>query len=285
MSSELYAVESSGTKTNMFWKIMIGPFAEHTLLLEKRLVTQGAQMISKAVGDLKGGIKHVKDLAETSVLQQSKLISLTVDGKLLVEATSEDFEADWESESSPAVGSEDSWVCKFRFLGERSIMFKVFETNGSGTALDSTDLVEGLKKHQMKICKACTVCVDDLTDLSTATLDIDGVNFHDLKPYAAPEAEPPISCDPQVLSMQYDILAPHKVRDVAPLAAIQERLRAGGAALSSLLKENWEKHQPGLQSFQGKLQESMEQLLKKGTNEQVPESKAAPSLPKGTFHL
>lgn len=259
MAAETTMVECTSTTTQIMWKLMIGPFAQHTIVLEKKLVSQGAQQVSQAAGALTGGLKQAKDLAESAVLQQSRLVSLIVDGRVLVESTAEDFDVDWEDESTPDIDSENGWLCKFRFLGENSVLFKVFESNGSGVTLDSTDLVEGLRRDQIKVCKACTVCAADITDLSTATLDIDGVLFTSLKPYSPPDArEAPVACDPQVLGLQYGITVPYKVRDIAPMALIQEKLQAGGVALSSMVKDHWEKSQPGMQALQGRLQENWE---------------------------
>jgi hypothetical protein len=202
MAAETTMVECTSTTTQIMWKLMIGPFAQHTIVLEKKLVSQGAQQVSQAAGALTGGLKQAKDLAESAVLQQSRLVSLIV---------------------------------------------------------DSTDLVEGLRRDQIKVCKACTVCAADITDLSTATLDIDGVLFTSLKPYSPPDArEAPVACDPQVLGLQYGITVPYKVRDIAPMALIQEKLQAGGVALSSMVKDHWEKSQPGMQALQGRLQENWE---------------------------
>mmetsp|Transcript_69337 Transcript_69337/g.206474 ORF Transcript_69337/g.206474 Transcript_69337/m.206474 type:complete len:524 (-) Transcript_69337:36-1607(-) len=258
MTSDPRSVEASaqGT-TKMSWKFRLGPYAEHTLLLEKKLVGQSAQLMSSAGTSMLSGMRQVADIAETGLLQQSKLVCLSVDGRVLVEAAAEDFDADCPEAASAA------WACKFRFIGERSVKFLVYETNGSGMTLDTTSLVEGLRKDQIKISKVCTLCIADLADLSTSSLFIDGVSFNELKPYAEPTSEPALSGDPQVLEMQYDIRAPYKIRDVAPLAALQEKLQAGGAALSSLLKENWEKSQPGFQAFGDRLQEGMGQMFGK----------------------
>eukprot|EP00419_Tripos_fusus_P006694 CAMPEP_0172670500 /NCGR_PEP_ID=MMETSP1074-20121228/10338_1 /TAXON_ID=2916 /ORGANISM="Ceratium fusus, Strain PA161109" /LENGTH=546 /DNA_ID=CAMNT_0013487425 /DNA_START=128 /DNA_END=1768 /DNA_ORIENTATION=+ len=291
LTAEPTMVECTSSTTQIMWKLMIGPFAEHHIVLEKKLASQGIQQISNAAGVLTGGLKQAKDVAEIAVLQQSHLLSLTVDGRVLVESAAEDFDVDWESGSSPTVDSETAWLCKFRFLGENSVLFKVFETNGSGITLDSTDLVEGLRKDQIKVCKACTVCAEDIADLSTATLDIDGVLFGSLKPYSPPDiGGAPIACDPQVLGMQYGITVPHKVRDVAPMALIQERLQAGGAALSSMVQEHWEKSQPGIQAFQGRLHEnwaksqpglqSIQGKLQEGLGQLFQQPSPRPAVPK-----
>eukprot|EP00408_Alexandrium_pacificum_P017999 CAMPEP_0171198198 /NCGR_PEP_ID=MMETSP0790-20130122/22807_1 /TAXON_ID=2925 /ORGANISM="Alexandrium catenella, Strain OF101" /LENGTH=516 /DNA_ID=CAMNT_0011663471 /DNA_START=125 /DNA_END=1672 /DNA_ORIENTATION=- len=244
MSQEPRSVEATAhSKAKMSWRFRIGPYAEHTVLIEKKLVghtAQSTQIMSSALG----GMKQVTDLAEMGLLQQSKTVCLSVDGKALVEAAAEDFDADCPEAASAA------WSCKFRFIGERSAKFLVYETNGSGMTLDTTDLVEGLREDQIKISKVCTVCIPDLTDLSTAALCIDGAGFNTMRPHEPPAAEPPLAGDPQVLEMQYNIKAPYKIRDVAPLAALHEKLQAGGVALSNLVKDHWDKSQPGLQAFQ-----------------------------------
>lgn len=262
-------------KTKVTWKFRLGPLAEHTVVLEKTLVGQSAALMGSGGSAL--GVKQVSDLA----LQQSQVVCLSVDGKVLVEAAADDFD------SGCAEAGASAWASTFRFLGERSVKFLVYETNGSGLTLETTDLVEGLRPEQVKISKACTVCVKELADLSTAALSIDGVAFHDLRPHA-PAAEPLLAGDPQVLEMQYGIRAPWKVRDVAPLAALQEKLQAGGTALSSMLKENWEKSQPGFQAFGGKLHEGMGQLWGQVNNSPMnPAASGAPGKPGAveSFHL
>lgn len=269
MATDARAVSfSSEAKTKACWKIMLGPYAEHTISIEKKATGAGAQILSGSAG-LLGGMKQVTEMAETGLLQQSDIVSLVVDGKVLVEGSPDDFDADWETAECPNVAGESEWLCRFRFAGERSVMCKVFETNEQGTTLDTTDLVESLREDQRPISKVCTVAIRELADLSTASLDIDGVLFGNLREFAPLEGAA-IACDPEVLAMQYGIQAPTKVRDIAPLGIIQEKLQAGGAILADKLKEHWEVSQPVLkdqweqaQGALGRLQEGVGQWFKK----------------------
>lgn len=256
------------TKTKVSWKIMLGPYADHTISIEKKAVGAGAEILSGSSG-LLSGMKQVSEMAETGLLQQSEVVSLAVDGKVLVEGSSSDFDADWETPECPNIAGESEWLCRFRFSGERSIMCNVSETNEQGTTLDTTDVVESLRDDQRPISKVCTVAIKELADLTTASFDIDGVLFSNLREFTPLEGAP-ISCDPQVLAMQYGIQAPTKVRDIAPLGIIQEKLQAGGAVLAQKLQEHWDQSQPVLQDqwqqaqgALGRLQEGMGQWFKK----------------------
>lgn len=248
-------------KTKCTWKLMLGPFAEHTITIEKKASGASAGVLSG--GLLKGA---VGDLATKELLKKSEVVCLTVDGQVLVEGTSEDFDADWESPQHPNLASESDWVCRFRFAGERSLKCKVFETNADNITLDTTALVECLREDQKPISKVVTVAIKELQDLSTAYLDIDGVAFGMLKEFEKPGGTP-LQGGPEALMMNFGIQVPNKVRDIAPLAIIQEKLQMGGAALASNLKEHWEKHQPVLkeqwQGALGKMQEGMGKWFKK----------------------
>jgi len=260
---------SAETKIKAAWKIALGPFAEHTISIEKKVSGAGAQLLSGGGNLLGSNMKQVTDMAETGLLQKSEIVCLMVDGKVLVEGSSSDFDADWETAECPNIAGESEWLCRFRLVGERSVMFKVFETNEQGTTLDTTGRVEGLREDQRPIGKVCTVAVKELGDLKTATLDIDGTPFTNLREFA-PLGRTPITGDSEVLALQYGIQLPKKVRDIAPLGIIQEKLQAGGAALASKIKDHWDQSQPGLkeqweqaQGALGRLQEGMGSWFKK----------------------
>merc|ERR1719492_242017 len=76
VAAETTMVECTSTTTQIMWKLMIGPFAQHTIVLEKKLVGTQVKEISKAAGALTGGLGKAKDMAEVAVLQQSRLVSL-----------------------------------------------------------------------------------------------------------------------------------------------------------------------------------------------------------------
>lgn len=234
LTSEPRAISSTPeSKTKMSWRFQIGPMAEHTVTVEKKY-------------------------------KSSKIVTLTVDGKVLVESAAADFDSEWSSQddesASPSSTDEGGpWLCKFRFIGERSVKFKVFEQTSDGAALETTDLVEGLKKDQIKYTKVCTVSLKDQKDLRTALLEIDGVEFHALKQKTA-IAEENIVCEPEVLQMQYGITTPAKVRDEPPtgLAAIHSKLKEAGQQWQEQLEK------AGLQSLGSKMNETLGTMFKNG---------------------
>lgn len=254
MSTAPCALGCEAGRTRTEWKLMLGPYAEHTVRVEKRVAGAAAQLLEAgastagAAGGLLGGVtQQVTGLAEAGVLQKSRIVAVSVDGVLLVEAMAEDFDADWETDASPSTRGGAAWACRFRFVGERSIPFKVFETDEAGVALDTTGLAEGLRKDQVRICKVCTVCVHDLADLSTAALDVDGTSFSDMQQYSAPaEEEEPIACDAQALKLQYGILPPFRVRDAAPRAGAGACGQQAGIATVVMPTAEFGQHSAGM---------------------------------------
>jgi len=234
---------SPESKTKMTWKFQLGPMAQHTVTVEKKSKT-------------------------------SKIVTLTVDGKLLVESAAKDFDCDWDDDHDDEAEEKEHgpWACKFRFLGERSLKFKVFETDTEGDPLESTDLVEALSPEQIKYQKVCVVSLTDSRDLTSALLEIDGVEFNQMKE-AVSISEENIACDPEVLQMQYGITVPTKVRDEPPtgLKALQVKLREAGEQAKEAgekIKEHWEKKgQPGLQEFGNKVGETVGKMFQQGNQQ------------------
>mmetsp|Transcript_124918 Transcript_124918/g.388881 ORF Transcript_124918/g.388881 Transcript_124918/m.388881 type:complete len:491 (-) Transcript_124918:30-1502(-) len=218
LSSEARGISTAPeSATKISWSFQIGPTAQHTVSLEKKF---------------KG----------------SKIVTLTVDGKVLIEAAASDFdlevpEGDTQSSTSAGWGP---WCGAFRLIGQRSVKAKVFEQNQEGTPLETTDLVEVLPEKEVKYTKTVRVRVSDQKDLRSAVLDIDGVDFASLKPAAA-VAETSMEVEPEVLKMQYNLDVPTKVREVPPTAlqAMQSKLKEAGQQW----QEGWEKAQPGLQEL------------------------------------
>jgi hypothetical protein len=75
LSNEVRAVTHTAEKRKCSWTLQVGPFAEHTIQIESKIT--------------------------------SRIITLTVDGVKLVEASAEDLDC-----------PGDHWECKFRFVGE-----------------------------------------------------------------------------------------------------------------------------------------------------------------------
>jgi len=231
MASEARSISATPeSKTKMTWRFEVGPKAQHTVTVEKRY-------------------------------KSSKIVTLSVDGKVLVECASGDLDLESpdfdEHSASPSSAAESGpWCGYFRLIGERSIKAKVFEQSQDGLTLETTDLVEVLPRDKIKYTRNCRVTIQSQKDLGSATLDIDGVDFGELKPAAAcPETN--MECEPEVLQMQYGLTVPPKVREVPPsvMQAMQSKLKEAGEQW----KEGWEKAQPGLKE----LGEKMGNLFKK----------------------
>merc|ERR1740121_107384 len=111
------------------WKIQIGPFAEHVVQLERRSAT-------------------------------SKIITLTIDGQVLCEASAEDIES-----------RGDCWECNFRFLGEKYLEWIVHNCNSEGAPLDS----KGSIVNRTAFSHHCVVTCGE--NIEEASLTIDGRDF------------------------------------------------------------------------------------------------------------
>lgn len=198
MKGELGAVScKADSKTKMTWCISIGPYAEHTITVER---------------------KH----------KTSREMTLSVDGSVLVNAKARDFDIDYDGDDDESEAGDPPWVCKFYFIGERSLKFKVFEESKGGITLDTTEIVEGIAKENQIFKKACTVSIPNVRDLSESKLDIDGTLYRDLKE-PRKKSEDAMHLTVEVLKMQYGIEVPRKIRNDPPpgLAAIQQKWMEG----------------------------------------------------------
>jgi len=131
--------------------------------------------------------------------KSSKLITLSVDGDVLAESTAGDLE-------SP----EGYWACQFRFVGEKSLDWEVHESDGNGRSLDSRGVV-----HQpLKFSVACMVFFEEnLHDLSEARLNIDNLDFTELREPPMSIDEPSLCLQPEALEGSYNLIAPYKCRN------------------------------------------------------------------------
>merc|ERR1712137_20858 len=98
----------------MEWTIAIGKDAIHTITLEKT--------------------------------SKSKVVTLSVDGALLIESNAEDLDCPTEQ-----------WECSFRFKGERVVNFEVHETNVDGDPQDTTSVVE----RKIPYSRECSIKILD----------------------------------------------------------------------------------------------------------------------------
>jgi len=208
-------VRSEG-KNKTTWEIQIGPFATHVICLERKF--------------------------------SNRILTLTVDGTILVESTASDFDcADDEEDGQEEHEQSDhgTWHCLFRFIGERSVKFQVHENTPDGKPLDSTDILEGLRPEQVPYSHVCTITVKDIKFLTGACLAVSGVKFEDLKQYT-PNDESPLKVDPVLLERQHGLHVPYKCKQDIP---------SGLLAVTAALREGWEKNQPGFLEVQRKMQE------------------------------
>jgi hypothetical protein len=169
LKGEVRLVKHQAIKLRHSWTIQIGPFAEHTIQLEKQW--------------------------------SSKIITLSIDGEKFVEASAEDIDCE-----------RNHWECKFRFVGARRTDFDVYETNKDGTLLDSTGVVNQFENFT----RECVVSIGEESDLRTAELIVDGVNFHNLPLKQEIQKEENFSTSADALHMTYGVVVPYKVNEKAP---------------------------------------------------------------------
>jgi len=167
-------------RTKKSWRVQIGPFAEHTIEVQRR--------------------------------HMSRIVTLSVDGRRLAEADAEDLDCNTPDGPGAAAPAECAWRCGFRVIGEQDLEFEVFETNGDGKALNT----KGVVSQPQRFVHEMLVYVMDEKDLSEAALAVDEVEFEALEPKREPASEPPISISPQAMALQYGVMFPYKVNSQAP---------------------------------------------------------------------
>jgi len=201
LSHQVRLVRQSSTRLKHSWTLQIGQTADHTIEIEKKW-------------------------------RYSKFITVTVDGKTLIEAKGEDIDC-----------RPDHWECKFNFMGERVLEFDVHETNMDGTPLDSKACTWTKKKYKHE----CSIVVSNDKDLSQAEFIVDGKPFSQLTESRQGQQEPPLSMAPEVFRQTYGITVPYKVNYDAPrtgvgtafnISAWAESFAPAGAAGSYPVKPN-----------------------------------------------
>jgi hypothetical protein len=153
------------------WTIQIGPFAEHIVKISRHP-------------------------------WPSKVVTLTVDDDVLVEASAEDIGC-----------STTAWECKFRFIGERVMNFDVYESNLEGVTLETRGQVTKREKYSHE----CSVLLKDDMDFSKAEFVIDDVYFQDLPPKATLYEEPNVSMELHSFVGTYGPIVPHKINRAAAI--------------------------------------------------------------------
>jgi len=108
--------------------------------------------------------------------KSSKDITLEVDGDVLIETSPREL---------PCIG--DSWECSFRFFGDRSIYFHLLQTSTAGKVIADPQIIP--QKHTF--LHTCKVLVQDVSDLASSALQIDGVSFRSLPALDHTSGEPP----------------------------------------------------------------------------------------------
>merc|ERR1719162_262659 len=164
VSGEVRSKTSEVAKLKHSWTVQLGPFAEHTIEISKR----------HSVG---------------------KVVTLLVDGEVLVESTAAD------------IGCVGEWQCKFRLAGERALDFEVYKTNPDGGAVEET----GHVKEKRKYAHECFVAIPNDWDFSTARLFIDGTHFAELPMEDEQHQEKCLKMTPMSLMQSYSITTPYMV--------------------------------------------------------------------------
>lgn len=180
VSGEVRTVSQEFARMKHSWRFQLGPLAEHTVEVVKKY-TLGS------------------------------IITLLVDGEVLVEAAAADLGLDPKSKE---------WKCDFSFVGERLLDFEVYKTNTEGTILNQTGHSEQLfSRYSHK----CTVVIPNDWEFSTgicradtAQLFIDGQAFSNLPMVMPKHAEPNLTIDPRALMHLYGIATPYVVDPSAP---------------------------------------------------------------------
>jgi len=170
VSGEVQAKTCDVQRLRHSWTVQAGPFAEHTIEVVKR---------------------HTL----------GKIVTLLVDGKVLVESTAADIGCS---------GSE--WQCQFRLIGERVLDFEVYKTNANGGVLNETGHVKEIRKYVHECC----VTIPNDWEVSSARLFIDKIPFTELPMEVQRYEESALSTTPLALLHTYGISTPYMVDRSAP---------------------------------------------------------------------
>lgn len=181
LSMEPRAVKSEPGMLRHAWIVQIGPWAQHRIELEK---------------------KH----------RRGKVVTLSVDGEVLVEASGDDIEC-----------TADHFDCRFTFRGHRCIDWEVFETNSDGAVLKTRATVAERTKHSVD----CVVSMPDDNNLFNADLWVNGVNFKALPTCAEEHPEENLSMEVQAMQLSFGLKVPYKTNQEAPSGLLGMTAKAG----------------------------------------------------------
>merc|ERR1712048_388218 len=174
LSGEVRQVSSDLQRHHRSWTIQIGPFAEHTVKVTRHP-------------------------------WPSKVVTLTVDGEVLVDASAEDIGC-----------TSSTWECKFHFAGEKVTSFDVFESNLDGVLLETRGQVTKRERYSHE----CVVLLKGDMDFSKAELEVDDVDFHGLPPKATLYEEGNVSMELDTFVATYGPIVPRKINRAAPTGLV-----------------------------------------------------------------
>jgi len=217
LSGEVRRCEGLAGESCDRWVIQVGPFARHAIEVRR----------PRAGGDA---------------------VALSVDGQRLVEASrqglllggSAEEQAPGETTAAPA-----PWRCDFHLVGERSVVFEVYESTLEGGSLNSKGTV-----HQwLSNMHTCSVTVLDAPGGPFAALAVDGVDFEELPPAAvevdtsagaSPAAAEAHLCEPlDALFLSYGVLAPYRFREGSSEGGAPSGAAPGLGALLEAVQHLW----------------------------------------------
>merc|ERR1712014_509543 len=174
LSGEVRQVSSDLQRHHRSWTIQIGPYAEHTVKVTRHP-------------------------------WPSKVVTLTVDDEVLVDASAEDIGC-----------SNSTWECKFHFAGEKVMNFDIFESNLDGVLLETRGQVTKREKYSHE----CVVMLTDDMDFSKAELEVGDVEFHGLPPKATLYGEENVSMELDTFVATYGAIVPRKINRTAPTGLV-----------------------------------------------------------------
>mmetsp|Transcript_17018 Transcript_17018/g.36918 ORF Transcript_17018/g.36918 Transcript_17018/m.36918 type:complete len:495 (+) Transcript_17018:78-1562(+) len=176
LTGDVQALASVAARQRHEWCIQVGPFAEHKIELSRQ--------------------------SRVGLPSSGKVLTLKVDGEVLVMATAEDIDC-----------KPDNWTCTFRLVGEKYLDWDVHECDLEGNGLDSKGLVTQKSKYTHELVVNFNP-ID--TSLQSATLSIDGKPFESLVEYKGLDKSEQLSCPPESLYGTYGLLTPWKLTEQPP---------------------------------------------------------------------
>lgn len=150
--------------------------------------------------------------------KSSKEVSVTIDGNLVVGGSAADLG-----------GTE--WSADVAIQGGLALKYKLHKTDTSGVVMDQSEIVTKMLLHS----NTMRISVPDLSNLGTAMLECDDVEYSDLQQYKVPPPEPMIDGSLETFEMTHDMSVPYLVDDAsAPRGFVSDfaKLIPGGAYIT-----------------------------------------------------